>query len=377
MTRPYELRLQTRAGLPLGLLFGLCLAVLAAVAATNYRVDPVGLFDDGQLARMAARKLIEGKAIAASNLDDRQLHRAYAGMVPAAPDALVLGSSRVMSIGLKVIGDGTVYNAAVSSATLPDILALSRMFLAAKNKPKRIFIGLDTWLLDSQPRNSRWRTLALQYAAMRDQLGLPKSDVEAASRWSRLKAIIGLSMTLESLGVLRADGLGALGGQAGGEVRFVQATDTDKAAKRPDGSLQYAAAYRHRSPDLVLAAAVLDGRQLVTDSLRGGKFAPASVAAFTALVRHLKARGIEVFLVLPPFHPATYSWVRQHSADDFLATTEKSYRTLARRLNVTVLGSYDAAKVGCLQSLFLDGSHPKPSCMQKVIRGKAITRGER
>ncbi len=377
MTGLYEIPAQTRARAPLALLLGLCALALAAVAAVNVRVDPVGLFDDGRLARAAAKTLIEGKAIAASNLDDRQLHRAYAREVPAAPDTLVLGSSRTMAVSAEMVGGVTAYNASVSSATLPDLLAVIELFLAADKKPKRVVIGLDTWLLDSRPRNSRWRALAPQYAALRDRLGLPKRDVEVASRWSRLKAIVGLSMTLESLGVLRADGVGALAGRRGGGVQVVPAGDTSRAAKRPDGSLRYAASYRDRSVALVRAAAVVDGRQLVTDSLRQGSFAPAQVAEFAALISHLKRQGVEVVFVLPPFHPTTYAWVRQRSDADFLAATEKRYRALAERLGVPVVGSYNPARAGCPAGQFLDGSHAKGACMRKVVRGAVIPRGDR
>jgi hypothetical protein len=47
---------------------------------------------------------------------------------------------------------------------------------------------------------------------------------------------------------------------------------------------------------------------------------------------------------------------------------EDQFRKIAKQNNIQLIGSYDPKRVGCNESEFYDGMHPKESCMKKVIK---------
>ena len=353
-----------RSGLALYLLLGAAAAMLTLVAALNYRVDPLGLFDDGRLAEKAARHLMAGRAIAGNNLDDRPMHAAYARLAQQPPETLVLGSSRMMSVTADMVG-GHVYNAAVSSATLPDLLALTQVFLAAGKRPRRMIIGLDTWLLDARPRNERWRALADAYAAMLARLGLPNDDTASANPWQRRKMLVSLSYLRETTAVLWADWRQSLLERTG-SVRVIPAGKTDLAARRPDGSLRYAAHFGNRAPARVRADAVRDGRNLIAEALRGTQFDSATAERFQRFVSYLRGQGVSVVFLLTPYHPAAVATVMARD-DGFLQMQEARYRVMAEWLEIPVIGSYLPDRAGCPAAEFFDGNHAKPGCLTRLL----------
>ena len=81
------------------------------------------------------------------------------------------------------------------------------------------------------------------------------------------------------------------------------------------------------------------------------------------LIRSLE--GYQVRLVLSPYHPALYA--RMMAERPEFAEIENSFRALANRWGIAVLGSYDPDRVGCVAADFFDGMHPNKICMHKVF----------
>lgn len=351
----------------LALLLAVFCLTLAGVAGLNAWVDPAGLFARDGLARQATARLLAGEAIRASNVDDRALQRAYAAAMPVPPETLVLGSSRMMAVSAAMTGDG-LYNAAVGSATRRDLVALAVLFSEGDGMPARVVIGLDTWLLDPGLRNDRWRTLADAYARGRAWLSLPPVEAAPADWAGKAGALVSLAYGLETLSALRADWREALGLRAV-EIETVDPARDDGPIERPDGSLRYARDYLARDPARIRADALAQARKLETDALRGAELAPEAVAEIEALLDALARAGAEVVLILPPFHPAVAAHLTAAGQGAYLPRLEERFRAMAARRGLAILGGYDPARAGCAGDAFVDGIHPRPDCMARILAG--------
>jgi hypothetical protein len=85
------------------------------------------------------------------------------------------------------------------------------------------------------------------------------------------------------------------------------------------------------------------------------------------LLRFLKGQGTSVVLLLPPYHPLHYAYVREHDGDGSLDKIEATIRDIGRETGAAVLGSYDPAKVHCSETEFWDGMHARKSCLIRLL----------
>ncbi len=86
---------------------------------------------------------------------------------------------------------------------------------------------------------------------------------------------------------------------------------------------------------------------------------------YETLVAHLVRRGIDVALVLSPYHPQAYREIIE--LDLAHPKVERDFREFAERLGVGLVGSYDPVEAGCAADEFYDGMHPKPACLKKIL----------
>jgi hypothetical protein len=70
-------------------------------------------------------------------------------------------------------------------------------------------------------------------------------------------------------------------------------------------------------------------------------------------------------LVLSPYYQEAY----KKTIDEIPAyiEIEKTFRDLAQKKSIKIIGSYDPKKAGCKKNEFYDSSHPKEICMRKII----------
>ena len=86
------------------------------------------------------------------------------------------------------------------------------------------------------------------------------------------------------------------------------------------------------------------------------------------LIKYLQKNGINVSLILSPYHPDMYA--RMDSQKPIFLEIEKWFRQFSKEHNIEIIGSYDPVQIGCDENEFYDGMHPKPSCMAKVFNGR-------
>ena len=94
---------------------------------------------------------------------------------------------------------------------------------------------------------------------------------------------------------------------------------------------------------------------------------PAAVTAVGRLLDLLTERGVRVVLIHPPFNPAFYRQVEDSPYGAALRQVEAVTVRLAEAHGATVVGSFDPAAAGCLESMYIDAEHSSPACLQRVL----------
>jgi hypothetical protein len=94
---------------------------------------------------------------------------------------------------------------------------------------------------------------------------------------------------------------------------------------------------------------------------------PKGVEAMDALLGFLKSKGVEVFLVHPPFNPLFYERVKTGSYIGGLRKVEELTRRFAVKHGYKVIGSFDPQEVGCDASMYIDAEHGNPTCLGRLL----------
>lgn len=292
-----------------------------------------------------ARDLSGRPAVYATNMDERQFIKSRILVETLEPDTLVVGSSRIMQVGAHTLG-GKPLNLAVSGASLQDHVAITGLAFG-KFRPSLLLIGADPWLFNAESGQKRWRSIKAEYHAALHRI------TEGEQAGARL---------LEDGALPKVSGFHAFYRDINFSHKIFPAHDLPelRAKIRSDGSRVYDVAYASRTPEQVLRG--IDGA--LDYSMKKYVFDPDLRAILENLLTHYRGKT-RVVLVLSPYHPALYRTMEKDRR--VFLEIEAIFIGIGKKLGVEVVGSYDPARAGCTESDFYDGSHPRDTCMAKVL----------
>lgn len=349
------------------------LAVL--LVGVNATVDPARLFDRGRTVDAIAAASAAGRAVTGlGNFDERALQRAIAARATTTPSVLVLGSSRVMTIGsaelegVGVPGVG-VRGSGVSGATLLDVAGIYELYHRRGLVPRRVLIGVDPWMFNARGGDTRWVTLAPEASALVRRLGLPAPSARTVvrARLSRLATLVSLDYFQAAVRTLLA------GPDARAGFTIATADSGAGLSRRPDGSIVYGEAVRRASQADVAASATAYAHASPMYQL--GDFTridPVDSALFVGLVRAMREDGAAVTLLLAPYHPIVQRALAQDPRYAQVARVEALVRRVASSAGVAVCGSYDPARLGLDGTDFYDGMHARPAALARLLRACGV-----
>ena len=90
-----------------------------------------------------------------------------------------------------------------------------------------------------------------------------------------------------------------------------------------------------------------------------------AISNLESFVSYLKEKNVAVTLVLSPYHPQLYQFMK--TENPIFLELESWYRDFADENEIKIIGSYNGELVGCNGDDFYDGMHPKHSCMKKLF----------
>lgn len=279
-------------------------------------------------------------------------------------DCAVLGSSQAMQISsfrknasLKRLCN-SIINLGVSGGTFEDYLAMSYELIQKKHKPNTIVFSIAPWSLDFH-RDSRWDRYKNSYFLMKKMLLSDDTDFneDGVSRNKYLINLINPSYFIRSINQV---------GKSAIEIKqapiFNHSKGFDTPVFLPDGSHIYSKA--HISNSVPLNIPVGGSSYKIKP---GPQFSEHAISLFEKLITRLHQEGINTILVMTPYHHNVWADSKSITVNA-LMEVEPRIRKLGRKLNITVLGSYNPDAVGCKPDEFFDFMHAKDSCLSKIDR---------
>jgi len=95
------------------------------------------------------------------------------------------------------------------------------------------------------------------------------------------------------------------------------------------------------------------------------KYSKINEDKYINLLRWLKSNDIEVFIFMAPYHPELYDLVNIENSH--FIELEQKFKDIALSLGVKIIGSFNPRVFGCNEGEFIDLTHPKESCLKKVM----------
>jgi peptidoglycan/LPS O-acetylase OafA/YrhL len=320
-------------------IFTLCLVFTIFLALFGFLSSKVDFDQESKI----ARELSESKAVYVTDMNERKFVKSRIQIEHMAPDAIVIGSSRVMQINSEN-AQANILNLAVSGSSLEDDLAIWEM-ASKRFHPEVVFVGVDPWLFNSKSGQNRWEFLREEYLS-----AIYKLDHNLISS----KSLDHEDNNPESLVASFYKRINF--------VHFKASDDTPELIDkiRRDGSRVYNISYANKS----LKEVEHDVLSFASYAMTPFEYSMENKILFERFILSLRDSH-KVILVLSPYHPKLFSYLETHSPH-FLRI-ENDVREFATENNIQVVGSYNPMVAGCTRDEFYDGMHPKPNCIYRIL----------
>jgi peptidoglycan/LPS O-acetylase OafA/YrhL len=300
---------------------------------------------DFSVEEIMAKDLFNHSIIYSQNCDDRIFVKNRVAFEKMNPEAIAIGSSRLMQASSNGIGLNLL-NLSVSGASLEDLIAIWELS-SRKFNPDYVFLGTDPWIFNSNSRQSRWMSLGGEYRFALSKLGF---DIKIESYKNKNKSIFNYCANKVYKSI---------------NIKVNIANDDlpswqDKIRK--DGSRVYNFVYANKSIKDIERGL----KKCASYGMANYSYSNEARLIFEKFVSNLKSQNRKVVFVLSPYHPKMNNIMRSEEKKLY-CEMESVFRNIAASYDIQVVGSYDPFIVGSGAEDFYDGMHPKDSCMNKVF----------
>ena len=339
----------------------LAVLLMGALAAANYCLAPLA-YSASAVARVA-ETLVAGRneAVFDLNLTSREWRRQQIARLAPRP-MIVLGASHWQEAHADLLPGRRFYNAHVHRDYYEDLLAVAEMLIRHDRLPGTMIISIRDLTFLPVDRAHR-HALADRAAGLRRHGGAPRHrardpwlETRPGRRW------LGL-LSLPTMCRQRAPPAerGILPGPVAGPL----AADHGRAAGRRLDPLVGCAPSPSSRPN------GRDARSRARSPQRRGPDARRSTrrrcTAVDRLLGLLRARGVRLVLIHPPFNPDVLPAGRGSPYGAGLRRVEALTARLAAAHGATVVGSFDPAVAGCTEGMYIDAEHSSPACLARVL----------
>jgi hypothetical protein len=358
-----------------GAFVGTVLVSIALVIAVN----GAALLDrsrQDERIRTAAAALQPGLAMVFDGfVDERRFQKARLAVIPH-PRLATFGSSRVREVSTALVraDPGEFYNLGMSAATVEDYIALWSLIEERGIRPRVAVFAVDAWVFNASHEQRLWRALAPEISRFLDGgdlAGRWRPVQGALAGWDQTKDLVSFTALQASLRDLERtitrrkrrgdDLLRALGGALVPE----DATE-GRHAIRADGSVIRPVSPRDPTP--------ADVREAVVRHVAAGPYGLAdfrwnahAAATLDRLWRDMRARGVELVVYAPPYHPAAWEALRRDRRyRTALDSSTAALSRLADAVGARFLDASDPAVIPCPEAEFYDMQHTTPACLARL-----------
>ena len=290
--------------------------------------------------------LAENEFVYFGNMNDRKFVEGRLKGNLNKVDHIFVGSSRIMQINSTIMGE-KILNLSVGGASIEDDVAFL-LEAVAKLGPKAVYIGVDPWLLNKDG-GKEYKSIKPLYDYWMNVIQKPGTSLSSAF-FSNPNHATKTHILEKLIKSFRSE-----------KTIVPKSKEVEVMAKKAyDGSHIYGQAIVNLSKNTVW-----DSDILLNYAMKNFVYDDIAKNTLVNMVEYLKTKGVKVTFVLSPYHPFLYSRIKNEKP--IFLDIEREFKKLATDHNISVLGSYDPSNVGCTDSEFYDGMHPKSECLKKFI----------
>lgn len=296
-----------------------------------------------------ARSLSENNFIYVENMCERTFMKARLLYKLEPVKTVVVGSSRVMQINSKIIGHN-IQSLTVSGASIEDNIALG-LEGYAKLKYNEILISADPWIINTYDNQDRYKSINELYVYWLKRMKSnqkPRSYLSSTTKRDFASAENGIFSFIRNRIKLK-------------ELMPRNASVEQFEKRAYDGSLIYNENFVNQSESIIKSKF----RHLLNYNMEKFEYDQTAISHLEVFISYLKSHGVNVTLVLSPYHPELYKLMELEKP--IFIEIEDWFRNFAKNNGVKIIGSYNPSYIDCAPEEFYDGMHPKSSCMKKLL----------
>ena len=365
-------------GLKTGVKFLLLAPILVFMVAFSYNVDCSGLFQGALAPRRIVDLMLDGYDVTNfEQMDERQVVQLYAQDVPEAPEAIGIGSSRVLQFNRENTGVDSFFNMGVTGADVRDCMTSYYKMVTYGKTPQVLIWSLDPWVFYGSEAAFDERADAELYDEFLTNVLGVETDYEAPDQVELWKALAEPAYFQGNVDYyFKNRGQSTITDADGNPIDFnpVEGDPMHQTTniKRADGSVLYFEEFRERPVDQVLADAAAASATFNSVHMEGfDSLSDTQCQAFDAFIRYARSQGTTVILVLSPWHPYLYDFLlTEPDLHKGFFQVEAWVRQYCAQNDVPLYGSYDPTLIEGLEDIdFFDGLHCKGSGIVKFFPG--------
>lgn len=330
--------------------------LLLCIVSINYFVDPANIFKT-EIYETMVNHLKNGDNITnVTNIDERLLQKLFIAELKECPDEIILGASRIMSIGkASNINKINCINNGVSGASLEDIFAIYYLYIQKGWKIKKISLGLEPYYLNDNHNQKRWKILGPEFVTFYNQLANQKKQNNNTS-FDKYRELFSWSYFKSSLEYLKSENKK--------KIYPTKEVINEKMTRLTDGTITYDIETRNISQEKVEKSV----KQAITNqpiySMKDFEvLSEYYTSLFSSFVDYTIENDIELEFLLIPLHPSLFNYLQKTPNYKMFFEAEKFYREVATSKNIKIIGSYNPDDYQLDGSDFYDGFH----CKEKAI----------
>lgn len=279
---------------------------------------------------------------------------------------VIFGSSRSF-LAAEIFGSDSK-SLGVSSVSIEDHIGTWQKLLDENKKPKKLYLFLDPWVLNESLGSVVWQYSAKevltwslrnrQNSAAARKLGLSAAKA-LFSRWYYETSEVLSYPTLKA-------SLNLFASQTS-QFEFTSVSEKENFVLwNRSGKPRYPASTSTRAISEVAKLAEEYAGKRPIYNLHAYQVSESAKELVQILLRDMAARGTEVTIVIPPYHPITYEKLQEYQvSQDALAQLEAFGKSLSSL--VKVCGSTNPKKLGIEAYDFFDGMHMHESGHKKLF----------
>lgn len=365
-------------GLKTGVKFLLLAPILVFMVAFSYNVDCSGLFQGALAPRRIVDLMLDGYDVTNfEQMDERQVVQLYAQDVPEAPEAIGIGSSRVLQFNRENTGVDSFFNMGVTGADVRDNMTSYYKMVSYGKTPKVLLWSLDPWVFYGSEAAFDERADAELYNEFLTKVLNVPTDYEEPDPVELWRALADPAYFQGNVHYyFKNRGQAVITDEDGNSIEFnpVEGDPYDQTStiKRSDGSVLYDVAFRNQTVDQIRAQAATACTTFNSVHMEGfDAMSETQMQAFDSFIQYAQSQDTTVILVLSPWHPYLYGYLlTEPDNHKGFFQVENWVRQYAAEHNIPLYGSYDPECIEGLQETdFFDGLHCAGTGIEKFFPG--------